>query len=84
MAVANIPSIAGSFAQVDLIFSNFLAARIGTIQLGRNAGGDVEKHDVAVHYLRQFFNVINDGTVGPGGVQGDEDSLIHVHSRKAG
>ena len=65
-------------AEIGFVFPDFFAGGVGAVELGRDAGGDVEEDQLAVHDFCEFFDVVDDGAIGRGRVEGDEDGVVHM------
>ena len=66
-----------SHAREQAIFGDFGTDGVGAVGPRGPAVGDVEEEDSALELARERADVLEDGAIGGGGVEGDEDFLPH-------
>ena len=64
-------------AQIGGVFGNFGTDRVGAVGSGGPSVGDVKQDQAAVGEFGELLDVLDDGAVGRGAVQGYEDGFVH-------
>ena len=72
------------FFKVGGILGDFAAHGVGAVGTGGPSVGDVEEDETALRQLGEIFDVLDDGAVGGGAVEGYEDGFIHSFVRLGG
>jgi len=65
------------FLQVGGVFDDFAADGVGTVSTSGPTVGDVEQNNAAVREFGQVLYVFDDGAVGGGAIDGEQDFVVH-------